>query len=460
MNKRHFILYYLMPITAGLILVGLAFALPPPVDQRMGVYDTLFSNLVESNCRVCHATGVADSHHNLVRIGEYGCQNCHPVLPNGTGITLVRNCIQCHDNTFNGMNIRRPHHETQAAVDGHCKTCHGSLVNNYDDGHYIPASPPSSMTPDTKYKVINQTSGRKWGGCESCHEQNLTESPFIASNNKTHHRLGNLSGFRNNDTTKCALCHDTHSATYGSDSIRYCERCHGYDSLHNIQWDSANTTQLPGYGHLGPNDCQGCHASYVAGNLAPGADFMIPSIDHLSVNHVHPGEETVLTIRGEDFVTTVDGITRSSVVAITNGVTTNGTTTSSNITIIPTNITASEIVVTIPSLNKGLYAIYVIKEGNVESNKRPLAAVPAVIINSAIINSTTVMISGSGFGTYDPAYDSWTNVTINSGTTSRSVQVIDWSDTSINVTSTDATTGDTATVNSMYGVNSTQVTGG
>jgi hypothetical protein len=467
MDKKHFILRYLMPITAGLILVGLAFALPPPVDQRLGVYDTLLGSLVETNCRSCHATGVTDTHHNLIARAEinrytnapFGCQDCHPALPNGTGISLVRNCIECHDNTFNGMNIRRPHHETQAATDQHCNACHGSLVDNYDDGHYIPTYPPSSMTPDTKFKVINQTSGRKWGGCESCHEPNLTASPPIYGNNNTHHRLGNLSGFRNNNFTKCTLCHDMHNASYGSDSIRYCERCHSYSSLHNIQFDIANTAQLPGYGHLGPNDCQGCHASYVAGSLAPGSDIIIPTIDSLSVNHVHEGEPMVVTIYGDDFVTTVDGITRSSVVAISEGVIINGTT-ADNITLTPTNITATAIVVTIPAMNKGLYAIYAIKDGIVESNKRPLVAVEAVIANSAIINSTTVTINGSGFGTYDPAYNNWTNVTINNGTTFRSVQVINWSETSINVTSPDAAIGDTATVNSIHGTNSTQVTGG
>ncbi len=456
-----------MPITVGMILIGLALALPPPVDQRMGVYDTLFSNLAESNCRVCHASGVPNTHHNLVAAGAinpytnapFGCQDCHPVLPNGTGITLIRNCIQCHNNTFNGMNIRRPHHETQAAVDRHCNACHGSLVDNYDDGHLIATYQPTSMTPDTKYKAINQTSGRKWGGCESCHEPNLTASPPIYGNNNTHHRLGNLSGFVNNDTTKCEICHNMHNATYGSDSIRYCEQCHGTNSLHNIQYDIANTSSQSGYGHLGPNDCQGCHASYVAGSLAPGADIIMPTIASLSVNHVHEGETTVLTIYGDDFVTTVDGITRSSVVALTDGVITNGTT-AVNITIIPTNITHSEIVVTIPPLNKGLYAIYVLKDGNVESNKRPLMSVPAVIVNSAIINYTTVAINGSGFGTYDPAYNNWTNVTISNGTTYRSVQVINWSGTSIDVMSSDAITGDTATVNTIYGTNSTQITGG
>src|SRR5659263_573434 len=174
---------YVFIIGIGLVVLMQALVLalipPPPVNQNMGMYDTLFLNVNESGCRNCHASGVVD---------------------------------------------------------------------NFDDGHYIPSYPPSSMTPDTKFKVINQTSGRKWGGCESCHEQDLTANPFIAYNNKTHHNLGNLSGFKNNDNTRCEMCHDMHNATFGSDSIRYCERCHSYNSLHNIQWDIANTATQTGYG--------------------------------------------------------------------------------------------------------------------------------------------------------------------------------------------------------------------
>jgi hypothetical protein len=349
------------------------------------------------------------------------------------------------------MTIRRPHHETQAATDGHCKTCHGSLVDNIDDGHYIATYPPTSLTPDTKFKVVNQTSGRKWGGCESCHEADLTASPPIYSNNKTHHRLGNLSGFINDNSSKCALCHDNHDGTNGPDSIRTCERCHGTNSLHNIQWDIANTTQLTGYGHLGPNDCQGCHASYVAGGWGPGFDLIVPTIDSLSTNNVLEGSTTILTISGEDFVTTVDGVTRSSVVVVTDG--------TSNVTVTPANITQHEIIVTIPPLNEGLYAIYALKDGNMESNKRPLVSAPNVIITSARkVNSTTVLITGSGFGTYDPAYNNWTNVTVKSGTTLRSVQVISWSDTLINVMGTSAISGDVATVNRVQSTNSSTLT--
>jgi hypothetical protein len=445
---------YVFVLSIGLVFLVqtlvLALIPAPPVNQNMGMYDTLFLNVNESGCRSCHASGVPDTHHNLVATGKYGCMNCHPELQDGSGVTLVRNCIQCHNNSFNGMTIGRPHHESSAALGGHCKTCHGSVVDNYDDGHYIPSYTPSSMTPDTKFKIVNQTSGKKWGGCESCHAQDLTATPFIADNNKTHHRLGNLSGFVNNNNSKCDMCHDTHNATYGSDSIRYCERCHSYNSLHNIQWDIANTTSQPGYGHLGPNDCQGCHASYVAGSLAPGADIIIPSISSISSNNVLEGSAKMVTISGDDFVTTVDGVTRSSVVVITGG--------ASDITISPNSVSPNNMIVTLPPLNKGLYGIHVHKDGNVESNTKPLVSAPSVIISSVRkMDSTRVTIVGSGFGTYDLTYDSFVNVTIN-GSGLRSVQIVNWSDTSINVTSPGAIVGDTVAINSVYGTNSSQIT--
>lgn len=445
---------YVFVLAIGIVVLMqtlvLALVPPPPVNQNMGIYDTLFVNFTEGQCRNCHASGVPDTHHNLVMTGTYGCSDCHPVIPNGTGIVLVRDCIECHNNTFNGMTIRRPHHESIDALSGHCKTCHGSVVANADDGHYIPTYPPSSMTPDTKYKVINQTSGREWGGCEACHEQDLTAIPFIADTNKTHHRLGNLSGFQNNDVTKCELCHDMHNATYGSDNIRYCERCHSYESLHNIQWDIVNTSSIGGYGHLGPNDCQGCHASYVAGSLAPGSDIIIPTIYNLSTNNVHEGESTMLTIYGDNFVTTVDGVTRSSNVVLIGG--------ASNISITPDNITHNQIIVTLPPLTKGLYGIHVHKDGNMESNTKPLVSGSRVIIDSVRkVDSTTIMITGSGFGIYDPTYKDYVNVTINAGDIQRILEIVDWSGTSINVSSSDSIIGDMVTVNSIYGINSSQI---
>src|SRR3990167_4165356 len=109
----------------GIMLVALMqtllFALipPPPANQLIGAYDTNFANLTQDNCRVCHSSGLPDRHHFLVPT-KYQCMNCHPVTTNpdgSTSITIIRECAQCHGTSFNGMNIRIPHHETAVAQD-------------------------------------------------------------------------------------------------------------------------------------------------------------------------------------------------------------------------------------------------------------------------------------------------------------------------------------------------------
>jgi hypothetical protein len=52
--------------------------------------------------------------------------------------------------------IVRTVHETRDALDKHCSNCHGNIVDDFDDGHYIPEYPVSLVTPDTRYKVINE----------------------------------------------------------------------------------------------------------------------------------------------------------------------------------------------------------------------------------------------------------------------------------------------------------------
>ncbi|TFH43663.1 MAG: hypothetical protein E4G94_04545 [ANME-2 cluster archaeon] len=399
--------YIIGILTLAIIMQSLVLALipPPPANQMIGVYDTTFINLDENKCRNCHISGVPDNHHMLVQSGEYLCLNCHPVITNPDGsqsITMLRDCMQCHGSTFNSMNIPRPHHETQDAQDKHCSNCHGNIVDDYDDGHYIPAYNVSLVTPDTKYKVINATNGKKWGGCEACHEQNTTMDPPIQFNNNTHHNLGSLSGFNPPNSSKCATCHDSHHSSYGPDFIRYCERCHATKSLHNIQYDYVNTSTQPGYGHIGNDwDCKGCHAWYVAGGIAPGTDVIVPVITLLSTNKVLEGETTVLTIQGSNFV----GINQSSVIVLSDGI--------NLITLAPSSITASEIVVTVSASNKGDYGIYALKKGSAKSNRLPMIVVPKVMIYSAEMNDSKITIKGSGFGQqYDPLFTYYINVTI------------------------------------------------
>jgi hypothetical protein len=189
----------------------------------------------------------------------------------------------------------------------------------------------------------------------------------------------------------------------------------------------------------------------VAGSMAPGSDIIIPTIYSLSSNNVLEGTAKMVTIYGDNFVTTVDGVTRSSVVMIVGG--------GSDLEIEPNTITSNQIIVTIPPLNKGFYGIHIHKNGSAESNTRPLISAPAMIINSARkIDPSTVTIVGSGFGAYDAVYKDFVNVTIHAGSTLRPLQITNWTDTSITVVSSDASIGDTATVSSVYGINSSQVT--
>jgi hypothetical protein len=121
----------------------------PPVNQSIGMVDTVFQNVTEPECRTCHDSGLPDRHHLLYGQdlpsgtlipypdGEtiYTCLGCH-----GEDFTLERDCMQCHTSSS-------PHNTTVQAVARQCSYCHGSLVTDFDDGHYIPTYGASLVTP-------------------------------------------------------------------------------------------------------------------------------------------------------------------------------------------------------------------------------------------------------------------------------------------------------------------------
>ena len=403
----------------------------------MGVYDTVFGDFAEDDCRECHSSGLPDRHHMLVEEGEYECLDCHPVGPGGQGVTIIRDCTNssCHTST--------PHHDTQDALDRHCSHCHGSLVDDYDDGHYIPSYPPSLVTPDTSYNVMNDTTGKKWGGCEACHEANTTPvpGPAIYDNYETHHNLGSVSA-------TCSICHFDGSAL----DIRKCEECHGVNSLHNIQYDYDNTSGMLGYGHLGDNwDCMGCHAWYEYAS-APQTGPIIPCIDGVSPARLVAGEQTVVTVTGTNFRNTVGDTAYTSDVVIESG--------AGTITLTPDSITASELVVTVPPLEEGGCGLYVVKS-DMKSKMATMVVVPPVTIDSATIAGDNVVISGSGFSEYDSSFDEWIGVTIEHTTGRRTVtldcSIVSWSDTQIVVTCQEASRRDLVTVDALYGSDSDRI---
>ena len=446
MNRKGNI--YLNGAIVILALLGTAIAIipPPPVNQDLGVYDTLFGDLAENECRVCHNSGVPDRHHLLVPNENYNCTDCHPVetqLDGTQAINLTRDCMACH--------LKTPHHETQDALDKHCSNCHGNIVDDFDDGHYIPDYPVSLVTPDTRYKVINETTDKKWGGCQACHEPDDTMTPQIYSTKDTHHTLGSVSGFDPANNTKCMTCHSSHHAEYGPLFIRYCERCHGVRSLHNIQYDYTNTSGTLGYGHIGEDwDCKGCHAWYVAGSESPFTSNLVPSIDALGPSRLVAGEPIVMSISGSNFENTGNNITYSSVVVLDDGINT--------ITLIPDTISASAITIAVPALDVGTYELIALKD-DIKSNKLSIVVVPSVSIDSAVISGENVLITGSGFGDKpSDLYADWLGVTVvhvkNKKVVTLDCDIVSWIDSQIVVGCPEISPGDTATVVALYGSDS------
>jgi hypothetical protein len=194
----------------------------------------------------------------------------------------------------------------------------------------------------------------------------------------------------------------------------------------------------------------------VAGT-APGTDVIVPVINSISTDKVTEGKEAMLIIHGNNLVTTVDGVTHSSVVVLTDEI--------NPIPLTPAAINSTDIVVTVPALSKGDYGVYVLKNGSVKSNRLPFVAVPGVVISSAVNVDNKITIRGSGFGhQYDPLYNNWINVTISydkiGSVGYRSIGIVNWSDTLINIDSAEVIAGDIITVNSLYGTNSTEVVHG
>ncbi len=437
--KRKRILHGLTILIVVLtISIALAIVPPPPANQNLGIYDTLYGGFAEGDCRACHSSGVPDTHHMLVPNQGYKCTDCHKLGPEGGIDSPIRDCVVCH--------LASPHHNAEEALDRHCSHCHGSLVDDYDDGHYIPTYNASLITPDTSYREQNGTTGKKWGGCEACHEANTTpvSGAAIHDNYVTHHNIWP------GDDDKCYVCHDMVSGT--EISMRRCEDCHGVKSLHNIQYDYATTEGELGYGHIGDSwDCMGCHAWYDASSLTLLTGPVIPSVDDVSPSKLVAGKETDVTITGTNFRNTVNGINYTSNVVIDDGVNT--------ITLTPDSITASVIKVTIPPLVEGSYGLRVVKS-DMNSNLVPIVVVPQVTIDSATIRRAIVTIRGSGFGDESgESYNELLGVTVTCEGNVLETSVISWDATRIVFKCPSATVGDIVTVTTLYGSDSTTITG-
>ncbi len=441
----------------GLVGLAWAFVPPPPANQNLGFYDTNVNLLTATACHnaSCHGaddTAIANRHHWLIPTGQYACQNCHVTTPGvGNGVIVERDCIQCHNGTAwlggsTGLNIGVPHHNSTQAQNRQCGNstgCHGSYVDNYNDGHYIPPYNVSLVTPNTSFIVHNLTSGRYWGGCLACHQANASASPVINSNSGTHHNAFALVSTATLEG-KCLWCHGN---TPGQPSsllgIRQCETCHSVKTIHNIQFEYESNGPL-GKGHINNNwDCNGCHAFWDAGD-ATAWGIVVPNFATMSPTQVTAGTAIQMAITGSDFIQDT-----YSTKVVVDGVTYN-----------PTSVTNTQIAVSLPALNAGPHEVKLVKGGEALSMTKGLVAIAPVSIASAQLASGTVTLVGTGFGTM-PEVDAKNYVLVEQGGVQYMADSIaSWTDTQIVATSSLAATNDKVLVLAKGGSATATITGG
>jgi hypothetical protein len=450
---------------------------PPPVRQNIGIPDSSIADLTEAECRFCHEdpnivddANIPNRHHNLVGTpvadptirpfpdgdtnGNYDCYSCHALVWDGTAFVLetFRDCIFCH-------NTGSPHHTTAAAQAQLCDTCHGP-VNNPFDGHQIPTTIPSLVTPEPSggEGLPLNSLGNGAGACNYCHDSGLEpESGILVDTNMNlHHNTGLF------DTPgDCSWCHKNGNPfSTDADRIRTCERCHGFESLHNIQADSNGDDQIipngedPYWGHIGSNDdCWGCHG--FAGSAAPGTGAINPHVELLSQYSVTTGTDTTITLTGVALTNTIDTaegpVTMDSQVVLTAD-------DGSTVTLVTTAISGSSMDVVVPAaLTAGNYTLRAVKDSN-DSNAIGLAVIPAVTIadSSCSKKKGVLTINGSGFGTKPEGTDADINVLVND----QPVNIIAWSDTLIKADVSSCPKRATVTVNALFGSDTSSGGGG
>ncbi|MDO3377486.1 hypothetical protein [Geoalkalibacter halelectricus] len=489
-------------LSLGLVMAAAAAVPPPPVNQFIGIPDTIFANLEEADCRVCHGanppeflegiidtTYLPDRHHNLIgdtipvnnsapfgEAGEtYECLSCHNLAMNDDGVfdfVTFRDCNFCHTGAS-------PHHTADRALAGNCQACHGSLVDRgifadpatgqfTIDAPWIPTYQPSNITPYPSAKPNAGPNGE--GTCVFCHAPSVAKATginqgfeidplsgvMVYNNADTHHLPGLFV------SNKCSWCHPAGTPSNSPTAIRTCQNCHGIPSLHNIQWDNVNPQNPniqpgqmdPWYGHIGASsDCFGCHGFTRTSSVAPQGGPIIPQISGMTQNVVTAGAETTLEIHGYAFVNTYSpvagfpGVEYKSVVVLTDAA-------GNTYELAPVAISPSVIEVTVPAyLPIGNYQV-VAKKATKLSNPETLVVKSDVAIASAEIQPDgTIVIDGKGFGKMPPQAQGLGVYLDNAP-----ADVISWQDGKILVNAAGAQAGQTVDVLSTYAV-SAQLTG-
>ena len=459
---------------------------PPPANQSIGLADTIFNNLTEADCLVCHAGDNLERHHLLYGqdippnsvipnpdpdVDTYTCLSCHRQGTEeecGGVICFIveRDCLECHVQIFGEASV---HHLTDAAQGrltpgdcstdgvGNCVICHGDLVE--DSGcATIPTYDPSMVTPATRGGEGEPANvyAKGAGACDYCHDQDTAppaDPLFIVNNADTHHNTGVTIDSETGQEVgeRCLWCHGPGLTL----DIRVCEECHSLKTLHNIQADSDNSGdivvggELAGYGHVGrdagagDSDCWGCHGFETQVQSAPGAGPLTPFINSSDVNVMTAGTDTVVTLAGVAFTNISDTVQLTSSVLLTSD--------ELMLELTPDSISAESMTVTIPgSTPTGNYALQAVKDDLVKSNPVGLSIIPDVVITAIDCSEDTLTITGTGFGDGQPA---GAEEYINAQVGGMRAEIISWTDTEI--VAAVPFCSDAVTVNALFGSPST-----
>jgi hypothetical protein len=296
------------------------------------------------------------------------------------------------------------------------------------------------------------------GNCAYCHNAGSNTVGIVMDvldNHDTHHHTGVYKYPEGGSNSgKCSWCHMAGypHTVYGEvpEHIRWCENCHGYESLHNIQVDSdAAPTgfilvggENPGWGHVGnDDDCWGCHGFTAAS--APGAGPLTPYILGADALGITAGADTVLTLSGATLTNLVGSYQWTSDVTMTGA-------DGSAVTLTPDSVSSSEMAVTIPAATApGNYALRAVKGTYAASNPLVISVKPPVVIADSSCNKKkgVLSISGSGFGEKPAGTDDYINVQVGG----QSVAVTSWSDTQITAAVSSCSNNAAVTVNALMG---------
>jgi hypothetical protein len=239
------------------------------VPQELGIYDTVYWEHTEHNCRKCHGNSLANRHHFSEMAlnpppGQGACTYCHPVWdgqgdpPCGdpeeyeNGIRKASNCMAdcCHATPW--LEEHGWHHNTDMAAAENCIACHDpDLIEEITPFRDHETYPPSVVTP-SPFSCENchweqAVSGQPGDWCDPGHPSTYEHKDYwgnfieyyeypkpIYGNFDTHHM-----GFLGDVSSQCYKCHSQDPNEpdwnpYNPELGRYCQLCHSMATLHRI----------------------------------------------------------------------------------------------------------------------------------------------------------------------------------------------------------------------------------